>query len=176
MYFLLVFGDDVENFLGLLRYIALIAIAAFVGDLVHIASAPNSTIPCIGASGGIAGVITFTPWHFRRRKSAFCGATFIIFAGFACQRGSFSCSGFFLPNHRCLRAEDRNQLGFVLCASGRSRSRPGYVVSYAKNHTSRSGVGKHASGLCAAQGSSPVFLPPSCNFADALYSSDPVRG
>ena len=33
MYFLLVFGDDVENFLGPLRYIALIAIAAFVGDL-----------------------------------------------------------------------------------------------------------------------------------------------
>jgi membrane associated rhomboid family serine protease len=95
MYFLLVFGDDVENFLGPLRYIALIALAAFVGDLLHIASAPASTIPCIGASGGIAGLITFTPWHFRRRKSAFCGVTFIIFAGFGCQRGSFSCSGFF---------------------------------------------------------------------------------
>jgi membrane associated rhomboid family serine protease len=95
MYFLLVFGDDAENFLGPLRYIALIALAAFVGDLLHIASAPASTIPCIGASGGIAGLITFTPWHFRRRKSAFCGVTFIIFAGFGCQRGSFSCSGFF---------------------------------------------------------------------------------
>jgi membrane associated rhomboid family serine protease len=59
MYFLLVFGDDVENFLRPLRYIGLIAIAAFAGDLIHIASEPNSTIPCIGASGGIAGVITF---------------------------------------------------------------------------------------------------------------------
>ena len=94
MYFLLFFGDDVENFLGPLRYIALLAIAALVGDLVHIASAPNSTIPCIGASGGIAGVITFYALAFPPAKIGFCGATFIIFAGFGCRRGSFSCSGF----------------------------------------------------------------------------------
>jgi membrane associated rhomboid family serine protease/Zn-finger nucleic acid-binding protein len=71
MYFLLVFGDDVENFLGRLRYIALIAFAAFVGDIVHIASEPNSTIPCIGASGGIAGVITFYAFAFPHVKIGF---------------------------------------------------------------------------------------------------------
>src|SRR5438132_4122517 len=71
MYFLLVFGDNVENFLGPKRYIALIAIAAFVGDLGHIASAPNSTIPCIGASGGIAGVITFYALAFPQAKIGF---------------------------------------------------------------------------------------------------------
>src|ERR1700745_4246483 len=68
MYFLLVFGDDVEKFLGSLRYIALIALAAFVGDLLHIASAPASTIPCIGASGGIAGLITFYALAFPQAK------------------------------------------------------------------------------------------------------------
>src|SRR5438046_8142373 len=94
MYFLLVFGDYFEIFLGPLRYIVLIAIAAFVGDLLHIASAPASTIPCIGASGGIAGVITFYALAFPQAKIGFCGATFIIFAGFGCRRGSFSCSGF----------------------------------------------------------------------------------
>ena len=79
MYFLLVFGDDVENFLGRLRYIALIAIAAFVGDLVHIASAPNSTIPCIGASGGIAGVITFYALAFPQTKIGFLWRFFYYF-------------------------------------------------------------------------------------------------
>src|SRR6516165_1537313 len=71
MYFLLVSGDNVENFLRPLRYIALIAIAALVGDLIHIASEPNSTIPCIGASGGIAGVITFYALSFPQAKIGF---------------------------------------------------------------------------------------------------------
>jgi len=79
MYFLLVFGDDVENFLGPLRYIALIAIAAFVGDLLHIASAPASTIPCIGASGGIAGVITFYALAFPQAKIGFLWRYFYYF-------------------------------------------------------------------------------------------------
>jgi membrane associated rhomboid family serine protease len=79
MYFLLVFGDDVENFLGPLRYIALIALAAFVGDLLHIASAPASTIPCIGASGGIAGLITFYALAFPQAKIGFLWRYFYYF-------------------------------------------------------------------------------------------------
>jgi membrane associated rhomboid family serine protease len=34
------------------------------GDLAHIAIDPHSQIPCIGASGGIAGVITFYALNF----------------------------------------------------------------------------------------------------------------
>jgi membrane associated rhomboid family serine protease/Zn-finger nucleic acid-binding protein len=64
MYFLLVFGDNVEDFLRPLRYLALIALAAFIGDLAHIAINPQSQVPCIGASGGIAGVITFYALNF----------------------------------------------------------------------------------------------------------------
>jgi len=79
MYFLLVFGDDVENFLRPLRYIGLVAIAAFVGDLIHIASEPNSTIPCIGASGGIAGVITFYALAFPEAKIGFLWRYFFNF-------------------------------------------------------------------------------------------------
>jgi membrane associated rhomboid family serine protease/ribosomal protein L37AE/L43A len=79
MYFLLVFGDEVENFLRPLRYIALIAIAALVGDLIHIASEPNSTIPCIGASGGIAGVITFFALSFPQTKIGFLWRYFFYF-------------------------------------------------------------------------------------------------
>jgi len=71
MYFLLAFGHAVENFLRPLRYLALIALAAFIGDLAHIALDPRSQTPCIGASGGIAGVITFYALNFPRMRVAF---------------------------------------------------------------------------------------------------------
>src|SRR6266568_1507966 len=71
IYFLFVFGDDVENFLRPFRYLALIAFAAFIGDLAHIAADPHSQIPCVGASGGIAGVITFYALSFPRVKLGF---------------------------------------------------------------------------------------------------------
>jgi membrane associated rhomboid family serine protease/Zn-finger nucleic acid-binding protein len=71
MYFVLAFGHAVENFLRPLRYLALIALAAFIGDLAHIALDPHSQTPCIGASGGIAGVITFYALNFPRMRLAF---------------------------------------------------------------------------------------------------------
>jgi membrane associated rhomboid family serine protease/Zn-finger nucleic acid-binding protein len=71
IYFLFVFGDDVENFLGPFRYLALIAFAAFIGDLAHIAADPHSQIPCVGASGGIAGMITFYALNFPHVKLGF---------------------------------------------------------------------------------------------------------
>ena len=71
MYFLLAFGHAVENFLRPLRYLALIALAAFIGDLAHIAFDPRSQTPCIGASGGIASVITFYALSFPRMRLAF---------------------------------------------------------------------------------------------------------
>lgn len=71
MYFLLAFGHAVENFLRPLRYLTLIALAAFIGDLAHIALDLRSQIPCIGASGGIAGVITFYALNFPRLRLAF---------------------------------------------------------------------------------------------------------
>jgi membrane associated rhomboid family serine protease/Zn-finger nucleic acid-binding protein len=71
IYFLLVFGDNVENFLRPFRYVMLIALAAFMGDLAHIAADPQSRIPSIGASGGIAGVIAFYALKFPQVRLAF---------------------------------------------------------------------------------------------------------
>src|SRR4029077_9227233 len=71
MYFLLAFGHAVENFLRPLRYLVLIALAAFIGDLAHIALDPRSQIPCIGASGGIGGVLTVFALDFPRARLAF---------------------------------------------------------------------------------------------------------
>jgi membrane associated rhomboid family serine protease len=71
MYFLLVFGDNVEDFLRPGRYLALIILAALVGDLFHLAADPRSQIPSIGASGGIAGVIVFYALKFPHIHLAF---------------------------------------------------------------------------------------------------------
>jgi len=71
IYFLIVFGDNVEDFLRPFRYLGLIAVAAFVGDLAHIAADPQSQTPCVGASGGLAGVITFYALKFPRARLGF---------------------------------------------------------------------------------------------------------
>ena len=71
MYFLLVFGDNVENFWKPGRYLALIVLAAFIGDIAHIVAEPRSEIPCIGASGGIAGIIVFYALEFPHVKLGF---------------------------------------------------------------------------------------------------------
>jgi membrane associated rhomboid family serine protease/Zn-finger nucleic acid-binding protein len=59
LYFLLVFGDNTEDVLGKRRFLALVAIAALTGDLVHILADPRATTPAIGASGGISGILAY---------------------------------------------------------------------------------------------------------------------
>jgi len=59
LYFLVVFGDNTEDVLGKRRFLLLVALSAIVGDVAHILADPRSTIPCIGASGGISGVLAY---------------------------------------------------------------------------------------------------------------------
>ena len=59
LYYLVIFGDNTEDVLGKGRYLLLVAVAAIVGDVAHIISDPDSTIPCVGASGGISGVLAY---------------------------------------------------------------------------------------------------------------------
>jgi membrane associated rhomboid family serine protease len=59
LYYLIIFGDNSEDVLGKGRYLLLIAAAALFGDVVYILSDPTSTIPCVGASGGISGVLAY---------------------------------------------------------------------------------------------------------------------
>ena len=68
VYFLLVFGDNVEDFIGHCKFLALVLIATTVGDIAHIAFEPNASVPCIGASGGISGIITFYALRFPGTK------------------------------------------------------------------------------------------------------------
>ena len=71
LYFLLIFGDNVEDYLGRWRYALLILLADVTGNLVHVLAASSSTEPCIGASGGISGVIVFYALQFPRARLSF---------------------------------------------------------------------------------------------------------
>jgi membrane associated rhomboid family serine protease len=71
VYFLLVFGDNAEDWLGKGRFLLLVVCAAFVGDIVHILGDPRSTTPCIGASGGISGILAFYALKFPKVKIGF---------------------------------------------------------------------------------------------------------
>ena len=57
MIFLWVFGDDVEEAMGPLRFVAFYIGSGIVAGLVFTASAPHSQLPLVGASGAIAGVL-----------------------------------------------------------------------------------------------------------------------
>jgi membrane associated rhomboid family serine protease/Zn-finger nucleic acid-binding protein len=79
LYFLLIFGDNVEDFLGRLRYGLLILIATVFGDLVHLLGSPGSTTPCVGASGGISGIIVYYALQFPKARLGFMFRYFVYF-------------------------------------------------------------------------------------------------
>lgn len=57
MWFLWVFGDDIEKNLGKIPYLALYFLAGIIGNFVQYLLAPTSTVPMLGASGAVAGVL-----------------------------------------------------------------------------------------------------------------------
>ena len=57
MMFLYVFGDNLENLLGHIRYAAFYIFCGFAAAVAQIAMGPDSIIPMLGASGAISGVL-----------------------------------------------------------------------------------------------------------------------
>jgi membrane associated rhomboid family serine protease len=57
MWTLFIFGDNVEDRMGHGRYILFYLLAGLASGLLQALVAPGSTIPAIGASGAIAGVL-----------------------------------------------------------------------------------------------------------------------
>jgi membrane associated rhomboid family serine protease/Zn-finger nucleic acid-binding protein len=68
LYFWWLFGDEVEDALGRLRYVLLLVSAALLGDVLHIAFDVRPEIPLIGASGGISGLIAYYGLRFPRAR------------------------------------------------------------------------------------------------------------
>ena len=57
MWFLFIFGDNVEDRLGHAGYLAFYLGTGIAASLTHLLTGPDSVIPTIGASGAIAGVM-----------------------------------------------------------------------------------------------------------------------
>ena len=57
MLYLWIFGNNIEDFLGSIRFIFFYLISGLGASLVHIIFHPSSKVPMIGASGAIAGVL-----------------------------------------------------------------------------------------------------------------------
>lgn len=57
MLFLWVFGDNVEDALGHFKFLVFYLLCGVAGGLAHAFMMPASTMPLIGASGAVAGVI-----------------------------------------------------------------------------------------------------------------------
>jgi membrane associated rhomboid family serine protease len=57
MWFLWVFGDNVEDSMGHGRFITFYVICGVIAALVQTLATPDSTIPLVGASGAISGVM-----------------------------------------------------------------------------------------------------------------------
>jgi membrane associated rhomboid family serine protease len=57
MWFLWVFGDNVEDRFGRLGYLAFYGVCGVVAAVSEVVAAPGSAVPMIGASGAVAGVL-----------------------------------------------------------------------------------------------------------------------
>lgn len=96
MWSLYIFGDNVEDRLGPLRYLGFYVTCGLLSALTHFLFNSHSAIPTIGASGAIAGVmgayfilhpnakiltlvpIIFIPWFFEIPAFVFLGLWFVM--------------------------------------------------------------------------------------------------
>jgi membrane associated rhomboid family serine protease len=71
LYFLLTFGDDVEDYLGTERFLTVLLLASLAGSLLHVSFHADSSIPLIGASSAISGILTCYGFQFPRARIGF---------------------------------------------------------------------------------------------------------
>ncbi|MGD9630056.1 MAG: rhomboid family intramembrane serine protease [Pyrinomonadaceae bacterium] len=57
MLFLWIFGDNLENLLGHIRFAAFYLVCGIAAALAQVVMEPNSAVPMLGASGAISGVL-----------------------------------------------------------------------------------------------------------------------
>lgn len=68
MLFLWIFADNVEDLLGKIAFPLFYLACGIAATLVHVALQPGSSVPVIGASGAISGVMGAYLWNFPRNR------------------------------------------------------------------------------------------------------------
>ena len=88
LWFLLLFGDNVEDLLGTRRYLAVLGGATLMGIGLHTMADPTSTVPLVGASGGISGLMLLYAARFPHAKLGMTVFLFLIPKFFTLPRSS----------------------------------------------------------------------------------------
>lgn len=57
MWFLWIFGNNIEDACGHIRFLILYVLCGVVAALAHVIAQPESTVPLVGASGAVSGVL-----------------------------------------------------------------------------------------------------------------------
>lgn len=103
MWMLWIFGDNIEDRMGPARFLIFYLLCGLIAGAVHSLTNPDSTVPAVGASGAIAGVmgaylvlfpnarvialfpVFFWPFFFELPAVVFLGVWFVtqLFGGFA---------------------------------------------------------------------------------------------
>ena len=68
IWFLYVFGDNVEDRMGSVGYLLFYLCSGVAASLAHFAFQPDSVVPTIGASGAVAGVMGAYMWLYPHAK------------------------------------------------------------------------------------------------------------
>ena len=71
IYFLLCFGGSVEDAFGKRKYLLLLVISEFSANAIYACFAGDPSVPCIGASGFISGIIAAYAITFPRARISF---------------------------------------------------------------------------------------------------------
>jgi membrane associated rhomboid family serine protease/Zn-finger nucleic acid-binding protein len=79
LYFFMIFADNVEDHLGIARFVLLLLGCHLAGLLVHALGDPRAGIPLVGASGGISGVLAYYAMTFPQAKVGFMVAYWTAF-------------------------------------------------------------------------------------------------
>ena len=79
MLYLWIFGDNVEAIMGSMRFLAFYLLCGLIAALSHIIIEPNSTVPMVGASGAISGVLGAYFLRFPRARVHVLIIFFFIF-------------------------------------------------------------------------------------------------
>ena len=78
MWFLYIFGDNVESILGHLRFLLFYLFCGFGAAIAQFLIEPQSTTPMVGASGAIAGILAAYMIKFPKAKVHVLAIIFIF--------------------------------------------------------------------------------------------------
>src|ERR1700682_2604993 len=66
MLFLWIFGNNVEDKLGEIKFLVIYFASGIAGSLLQVYISPTSTVPMLGASGAISGILAAYVFYFPR--------------------------------------------------------------------------------------------------------------